>query len=158
MFRKKIDGSYYLNVKPYFDFKEYFTGELNSWGIVQNSKGKIINRFDLKMIGEWEGSRGRLQEDFTYYDGSTESRVWNILNDNGNLTATAYNIIGKATHTNFGNATRWQYVMEVLVSGRGYKLQFDDWMWLLNDNTVINRSYMSKFGIHLAEISIFIKK
>ena len=42
--------------------------------------------------------------------------------------------------------------------GSTYRLKFDDWMWLMNDGVLMNRSYMKKFGITVGEITIFMKK
>jgi len=47
----------------------------------------------------------------------------------------------------------------VPVDDKSYRLKFDDWMWAMDDgNVVINRSYLKKFGITVAEITIFMQK
>ena len=160
LFGSKINGMDYVNLEPKFDFKSYFNGELKAWGIVQNRQAKIINRFDMLMVGSWQDNKGQLKEQFDYYDNTPQAnKIWHIkLDDQGTMTATADDIIGKAHFKNFGNAVNWRYKMIVPVGKKQYNLDFDDWMWLMNDGTIINRSYMRKFGIQVGEITIFIQK
>jgi hypothetical protein len=38
-------------------------------------------------------------------------------------------------------------------------VQFDDWMYLMDDKVMLNKAEMSKFGIRLGEVTLsFIKK
>ena len=48
--------------------------------------------------------------------------------------------------------------MDIEVSGKTYKIHFDDWMWLMNDGILINRSYLKKFGFTVAELTLFMQK
>jgi hypothetical protein len=48
--------------------------------------------------------------------------------------------------------------MDVPVGDSKYRLRFDDWMWAMNDGVLMNRSYMKKFGITVAEVTIFMQK
>jgi Na+/melibiose symporter-like transporter len=149
----------YLDQKPSFDIKEYFNGNIKAWGIIQDRSGNIVSRFDIAMHGEWEGDRGTLKEDFTYYDGSTQQRIWRLKKVGENkFEGRADDIIGVADGGTFGNATRWNYVMDVPVGDSKYRIRFDDWMWLMNDGVLMNRSYMKKFGLTVAEITVFMKK
>ncbi len=149
----------YKDESPAFDFKEYFNGPLKAYGIVQGWRGNVVTRFDLDMVGSWDGDKGKLEEDFRYYNGKTQRRVWHInrISDK-EFTGTADDILTEATGAVNGNAVRWNYLMDLDVDGTTYRIKFDDWMWRMNDGVVINRSYMKKFGITVAEITIFIQK
>ena len=154
-----IDGKKYIDAKPTFDLKTYFTGPIKAWGIVQDRSGDVVTRFDITMNGSWEGNRGTLVEDFVYYDGTKQQRIWNIVDrGDGTYEGTASDIIGKAEGISFGNAGQWTYVMDLPVAGSTYRLRFDDWMWAMNDDVLMNRSYMKKFGLTVAEITIFMQK
>jgi len=37
-------------------------------------------------------------------------------------------------------------------------VQFDDWMYLMDDRTMINKAVMSKFGIRLGEVTLAFQK
>ncbi len=150
---------YYKGTTPQADIKEYFNGPIKAWGIVQDHKGRVTRRFDVEMVGKWDGDVGTLTEKFDYYDGKTQERIWTIrkLTD-GSYEGTASDIIDKATGKGEGNAVRWSYVMDLPVDDTTYRIRFDDWMWVMNDGVLINRSYLKKFGITVAELTIFMQK
>lgn len=150
---------YYQGTSPKADIKEYFNGPIKAWGIVQDWRGRVVRRFDIEMVGKWEGDTGTLTEHFEYYDGQKQDRVWTIkkLSD-GSYEGTASDIIDKATGAAEGNAVRWNYVMDLPVDDTTYRIRFDDWMWAMNDGVLINRSYLKKFGITVSELTIFMQK
>ena len=44
------------------------------------------------------------------------------------------------------------------VDGRVWNVDFDDWMYLIDDQVMLNRSLMSKFGFRLGEVSLAFRK
>ena len=38
------------------------------------------------------------------------------------------------------------------------RVSFDDYMWLLSDDRMLNKAYMSKFGVPLGEVTIIFEK
>jgi len=48
--------------------------------------------------------------------------------------------------------------MALPVNGKTYHVQFDDWMYLHDQQTMVNRASMSKFGFKLGEVTLFFKK
>lgn len=157
--RGSIDGQKYIAQKPEFDLREFFTGQVQAWGIIQNRRGDVIQQFDIDMVGTWTGDQGEVIEDFVYYDGKTQRRIWSIKDlGDGRYEGRADDIVGKADGQGFGNAAQWSYTIDLRVGGRSIHLTLDDWMWAMNDDVVMNRSYMKKFGITVAELTIFLKK
>lgn len=150
---------YYKGSSPKIDLREYFNGPIKAWGIIQDWRGRIVSRFDVNMIGTWQGDAGTLTEQFEYYDGKKQKRVWTIkkLQDDA-YEGTASDIIGKATGQTNGSAVRWNYVMDLPVDNTTYRIRFDDWMWMMNDGVLINRSYLKKFGVTVAELTLFMQK
>ena len=53
---------------------------------------------------------------------------------------------------------RWRYTLALPIEGRIWHVQFDDWMFLINDQVMINRATMSKFGIELGEVTLSFHK
>jgi hypothetical protein len=154
-----IKGSSYLADEPKLDLKQYFSGNIDAWGIVQDRSGNVIKRFDVKMLGVWKDNEGTLEEFFQYSDGTTQTRIWKIKQiGKDEYEGFADDILGKATGRAFGNAVNWSYSMDLPVDGTTYRIKFDDWMWLMKDGVLINRSYMKKFGVTVGEITIFMKK
>jgi len=150
---------HYKDSSPQLDLQEYFTGPIKAWGVVQDRKGHVTRRFDVTMVGTWEGDTGTLEEDFKYYDGEEQKRIWTIkrLGD-GKYEGTAGDILGKADGEVQGSAMRWAYQMDLPVGDKTYKITFDDWMFQMNDGILINRSYLKKFGITVAELTLFMQK
>jgi len=156
---KSRDLNYYNNTKPEFNLREYFTGNIKAWGIIQDWRGRVSTKFDVDMVGSWEGNTGTLEEDFTFYDGKKQQRTWKILqNKDGTYLGSAHDIIGNASGESSGSAMNWKYSMYITVDNSTYRVKFDDWMWQMNDGIVINRSYIKKFGITVAELTLFMKK
>lgn len=149
----------YTDTSPEMDIQAYFTGPIKAWGIVQDWRGRVVRRFDVTMVGSWEGDTGTLTEQFDYYDGEKQERVWTITKQaNGNYEGTASDILGKAVGSSKGSAARWSYMMDLPVEDTNYRIRFDDWMWAMHDGVLINRSYLKKFGFTVAELSIFMQK
>jgi hypothetical protein len=153
----KLD--YYKGTTPVVDIKEYFNGPIKAWGLVQDWRGRVVNQFDVDIVGEWDGDNGVLTEHFTYYNGEKKERIW-ILKKlaDGSYQGTAADILGEASGAVNGNAARWNYEMDLPVGDTTYRIRFDDWMWQMNDGVLINRSYLKKFGVTVSELTIFMQK
>jgi hypothetical protein len=150
---------HYKNSTPEFDLKEYFTGPIKAWGLVQDRKGHVKRRFDVTMTGSWEGDVGTLEEYFDYYDGETQKRIWTITKVGDNrYEGRAGDILDKADGEVVGSAMRWAYKMDLPVGDTSYKITFDDWMFQMNDGILINRSYLKKFGLTVGELTLFMQK
>ena len=149
----------YKDTKPTLDLKAYFTGPIKAWGLIQSQSGEVTRRFDVTMNGTWNGDVGTLEEHFQYYDGETQKRVWTItkIADNS-YQGTAGDILDKANGESNGSAMRWAYKMDLPVGDTTYRITFDDWMFLMNDGVLINRSYLKKFGVKVAELTLFMQK
>ena len=149
----------YKGSEPQLNLQEYFNGPIKAWGFVQDYSGKVTRRFDVELVGSWEGDIGTLEEKFRYYDGETDERVWTIkkISDN-KYEGSAGDIIGTADGETSGYAMRWAYVMNLPVGDKTYKITFDDWMFQMNDGVLINRSYLKKFGFTVGELTLFMQK
>ena len=143
----------YASEKPTLDLSQYFNGKLIAHGMFQDRSGQVVRRFVVDMEGTWNGNQGVLDERFTYSDGTTERRVWRLTkHENGRYTGTAADVLGEAQGQAAGNALNWRYTLLLPVDGRTWEIQFDDWMFLVDDQVMLNRAVMSKFGIRLGEV------
>jgi hypothetical protein len=150
----------YADQKPVLDLKTYFNGELVAHGVFSDRSGKVVRRFEVQMTGTWSGSQGTLDERFTYSDGKTERRVWKLTDEgNGRWSGRADDVVGVAEGRAAGNALNWRYTLRLPVDGSVYEMQFDDWMFLMDERVMLNKAVMSKFGIRLGEVTLaFYKK
>ena len=149
----------YLGQSPTLSLSQFFDGEIKAWGIVQNRSGHLVQRFAVDIIGTNDGSTLTLHETFSYMLGDgPDTRIWEITFEDGIYTGSADDIEGTASGRSCGNAFRWSYEMDLPVGDNKYRVQFDDWMWAMDENTLMNRSDIKKFGLVMAEVTIFMQK
>ncbi len=155
-----IDGESYKNVSPTFELETFFDGKVKAWGIVQDRSGDVVQRFIVDIDGYKEDGKLILDETFEYGVGDGPlKRVWTLTkNADGTYTGVAGDIAGPATGRSFGNAFSFAYEMDLEVDNTTYRVNFDDWFFAFNDDTMMNRSYIKKFGIVMAEVTIFMQK
>ncbi|GGF73861.1 DUF3833 domain-containing protein [Alteromonas lipolytica] len=155
-----IDGSKYQQTTPPLALERFFNGKVKAWGIVQNRSGDVVQRFTVDIDGRIEGSVLILDETFTYEVGEgPQQRTWRITPmGNGVYQGEAGDILGTAKGTSYGNAFNFQYEMDLPVDDTTYKVAFDDWFWAMGDGTLMNRSYVKKFGLVMAEVTIFMQQ
>lgn len=150
----------YRAEQPVLDLQSYLSGTLEAWGIFQGRSGEVKKRFHVVIDAKWEGDTGVLDEHFSWSDGTTSRRVWTLKRQpDGTYLGTADDVVGGAIGEIAGNALRWRYVLALPVDGKTYNVNFDDWMFLMDDKVMINRSYMSKWGFNLGEVTLtFVKR
>jgi len=150
------------------NLEEFFNGTVVAQGQFQDVFGKARRRFDVTVKGDWDGERLRLVEDFVYEDGSTEQRIWTLVKT-GPETAdqtwegTAPGVIGKATGREDGDRFNWRYTIDLPVpaadgTSETVRVTFDDWMWLMSKDRVLNRAYMQRFGLDIGDVIISFEK
>jgi Protein of unknown function (DUF3833) len=143
----------YAAQRPAFDFKSYFNGTVLAHGMVSDRSGKVLRRFVVTMRCDWVGDAGTLDEQFVYDDGERQTRVWRVRRlADGSLVGTADDVVGQASGMSSGSAFNWRYTLRLPVGGNVYEVQFDDWMHLIDERTVLNKAVMSKFGVRVGEV------
>nr|WP_295077448.1 DUF3833 domain-containing protein [uncultured Roseateles sp.] len=152
--------THYAQEKPRLELREYFNGTLDAYGIFTDRSGQVVKRFTVVMNCSWNGDQGVLDELFTYSDGSTQRRVWRLQRQaDGRYTGSADDVIGTAQGQQSGNAFQWAYTLALPVDGRVIEVQFDDWMYLMDQRVMLNKAAMSKWGVHLGEVTLsFVKR
>ena len=149
----------YAQERPLLELDRYFNGRVLAHGVFQKRNGAVARRFTVVMDCHWEGNQGVLDEAFTYSDGSTERRIWRLTKHaDGRYTGRADDVVGEAQGQTSGNAFRWNYTLRLPVDGKEYEVQFDDWMFLVDDRVLLNRATMSKFGVTLGEVLLSFTK
>ncbi|MCX7165667.1 MAG: DUF3833 domain-containing protein [Rhodocyclales bacterium] len=154
-----IDIEQYRAEKPRLDMRKYFSGTVDGWGMFQDRSGKVVKRFSVVIDARWEGNQGTLDERFTWSDGeqggNPARRAWTLTDlGDGRFVGRAGDVVGEAHGQASGNALRWRYVLALPVDGKVIHVDFDDWMFLVDDRVMFNRSVMSKFGFTLGEVTL----
>lgn len=149
----------YTNSQPEFDLKGYFTGPVTAYGIVQDYTGKLTRHFCVDIIGSWQGNQGQLDETFYFDDGEQQKRLWQLsLQEDGEVSGQAEDVVGQASGRAQGKAFRWQYQLTVPIDGSAYTFSLDDWLYRLDNKRLFNRTSMKKFGLQVGEITLFFDK
>ena len=153
-----VDVGQYAGEKPPLDLAQYFTGTVDGWGMFQDRSGTVVKRFTVRIDCTWKGNEGTLDEHFEYADGTTQNRVWKLVKDGNRYTGTAADVVGTAQGVAAGNALRWNYVLALPVDDKTWNMDMDDWMFLVDDRTLLNRTTMSKFGFRVGEVTLSFRK
>jgi hypothetical protein len=154
-----VEVEHYVGERPQLDLPGYFSRPVQAWGIFQNRSGKVIKRFTVDITSRREGERLILDERFLYSDGTRQQRIWNLVPaGEGRWRGRAADVIGEAQGEVAGNALRWRYRLNLEVDGTTWEVDFDDWMYLMDEDTLINRSSMSKLGVELGQVTLFFRR
>ena len=149
----------YAHEQPALDLATFFNGKVIAHGIFQNRSGQVVRRFTVDMQGTWQGDQGVLDERFTYSDGHQERRVWHLTRHaDGRYSGTASDVVDTAQGRIQGNTLQWAYTLKLPVDGQVYEVQFDDWMYLMDERVMLNRATMSKWGWRLGEVTLSFQK
>lgn len=149
----------YRAERPLLDLRRYFDGPVSAHGLVSDRAGRVLRRFQVAIVGRWQGDRGVLEEDFVYSDGERQRRVWHLQDHgDGRYTGRADDVVGEALGQARGNALNWRYTLALPVDGRTWHIDFDDWMFLLDEHVLMNRARMSKLGVTVGEVLLSFHK
>ena len=153
-----IDPQVYARETPALDLKQYFNGTLTGHGLFMDRAGQVQRRFVVTIRASWKGDVGTLDEDFVWSDGEKEKRIWTlrpVSGQPGRWTGTAADVKGEAAGVVAGNALNWTYTFMLKTKeGKRYDIDFDDWMFLIDDKVMLNRAVMTFWGFRVGEVLI----
>lgn len=153
-----MDINNYRDTTPKLDLQSYLNGDIKGYGIVQDRSGNVTRKFNFSGHAFWGKDRGVFDEKIIYSNGKAESREWIFTKiSESHYEATTPDVIGKADIKVSGNSMNWKYVMDVKVDNSTYRLDFDDWMFLVDKKHLINRNYFKKFGITVGELTLYME-
>ena len=149
----------YANERPQFDLAGFFSRPVEAWGMFQKRSGEVVKRFHVRVDSRRDGERLILDEHFVYSAGTRQQRTWTLVPDGaGRWRGTAGDVVGEAIGEVAGNALHWRYRLDLPVDGRNWVMDMDDWMYLMDENTLINRTRMSKLGLEVGQITLFFRR
>jgi hypothetical protein len=151
-----MDIKNFSDTKPVLDIRKFFNGVVNGCGIVYDFFGRPTLRFTMTLEGQWEGNKGTLVDTFNFTNGLKKERTWQVeVMDDHRYKATAPDVIGEATGEQYGNTAHQRYHL-ILPRKEGKSVDFhaDDWLYLIDERTIINRVKFKKFGITMSELHI----
>ena len=149
----------YRTTTPNLSLESFFEGDLVAYGIVLDRSGTMTRRFEVDLKASWKGNKGEIKEWFTFDDGEKTTRIWQLeALGNGKYTGTANDVVGTATGQTSGSALYWRYELLIPVDGTEYEITLDDWMYLVDENRLFNKTELTKFGFKVGEVILYIEK
>lgn len=148
----------YRDNNPKLDLQAFFQGSLSAHGIVQDISGQVVRSFTAELVASWRGNQGLLDEKFYFNDGEIQYRCWRLTKDGDNYVGTAADVEGQAKGKVVGNVLNWQYYLNVETDSGVRKLYLDDWLYQIDQTTLINKTDMSFYGIDVAALTLSITK
>ena len=138
---------------PALDLRRHLAGPILCEGVIYGPLGRVTSRFVADMRGEWRGNTGTLSEEFRYDSGRTQSRRWTLsIGNDGIIRAEAADVVGTGRGVQEGPAVRLDYRIRLPAEAGGHVLDVTDWMYLMDNGTIMNRSQFRKFGFKVAEL------
>lgn len=138
---------------PLFDPRTHLSGPMLCEGVIYGPTGRVVSRFVADMQGDWQGNTGRLVECFRYDSGTTQNREWRLrLGNDGRIHAEADDLVAPGSGHAEGSAVQMRYRIRLAPEAGGHVLDVTDWMYLMDNGTIMNRSQFTKFGIKVAEL------
>ncbi len=127
--------------------------------MVLDRSGNLLRRFEVDLVGTWKGDKGELAEWFSFDDGEKSTRIW-YLEKTGENSYQGYadDVIGIAKGQTSGSVLYWNYDLDIKVDGTLYTVNLDDWMFLMDENRLFNKTEMTKFGFRVGTIVLYIER
>ncbi len=142
-----------------FEVERYFTGRVKAWGVIEPRFGGATRQFTVEMQGRRDGEALLLDEQFVYSDGERQQRQWRIRRlADGSLEGEAADAVGKASGREDGSSFRMLYVLNVTAKGSTWQLDLDDRLFRIDEEMVLNRIRLSKWGIAVSDVIIAFRK
>ena len=140
---------------PDFDPVSFFSGTINSWGVLENRSGEPSDIVTTDGVGEPEGADGVhfLQHVHVGRDAPV-SRDWHMRRlGGGKFDATANDMVGTAHGEGSGRAFHWQWTLALHPSNPLTNVTMDQWWYLQGDGSMLNRTIITKLGVVVAEVT-----
>lgn len=149
----------YEGTTPAFDLREHLSGPILCEGVIYGPTGRVSSRFVAEMEGKWEGNKGTMTEVFHYDSGAVQHREWRLtLGNDGRIKAEADDLVGPGEGRQQGGAVVLNYRIRLPESAGGHVLDTTDWMYIVENGAIMNRSQFRKYGIKVAELVATMRK
>ena len=144
----------FANTAPAFDPLTFFTGHTTSWGVIENRDGGPSDIVTTDCVGSAEGPDGlRMVQHVTNAEGTTQ-REWHMRRlGGGKFEASANDMVGTATGESSGRVFHWTWTLATRPGNAWRDVQFEQWMYLMDDGAMVNRTQVTKLGIRLAQVT-----
>jgi hypothetical protein len=143
----------YEGAGPDFDIRKHLNGPILCEGVIYGPTGRVTSRFVADFDATWDGNVGTMTEHFRYDSGAEQAREWRLtIGNDGKIRAEAADLVGAGEGWQKGSGVKLRYRIKLPEDSGGHVLDTTDWMYLVENGAIINRSQFRKFGIKVAEL------
>lgn len=143
----------YASIGPAMDIRRHLNGRIACEGVIYGPTGRVTSRFVADFYAQWQGNKGVMREHFRYDSGATQDREWRLtLDETGTVLAQADDLVGTGNGHQVGPTLKLNYTIQLPQDAGGHALDVTDWMYLMENGTIMNRSQFRKYGIKVAEL------
>ncbi len=152
---KAMTPADFAGTQPDFDPVAFWTGHTRSWGVVENRGGAPTGPVMTDCVGVPEGADGlHMRQTLTQGDGTVTRRDWHLRRvAPGRYSATANDMVGTADGEAAGRVFHWRWVWAARPGNPLLNVTMSQWMYLMPDGTMMNRTVISKLGVTAAQVS-----
>ncbi|MBV1788167.1 DUF3833 domain-containing protein [Marinobacterium sp. D7] len=144
-----------MSFPVHFDLFEYFRGATRAYGLFETPFGRCRRQLLIDLSGRVEGDTLILDEAFVYDDGERQQRTWRIQRiSHSRYRGTAADLSKPALGNVVANRLHWRYQLNLPVGQRSVRVDFNDQMFLMADDVLINRARLSKWGIPIGSVTL----
>jgi len=140
---------------PAFDPIRFFTGHVRSWGVLEDRSGQPTSIVQTDCTGQTDGPDGlRMTQRLTVGQDAPVTREWRMRRVlPGRFEATANDMVGTAAGEASGRAFHWQWTLALSPGNALKNVTMEQWWYLLDDGSMLNRTTVSKLGYIAAEVT-----
>lgn len=147
-----IDG--FRATAPAIDPIRFFTGHVRSWGVLEDRSGQPTGIVTTDCVGEASSDELHMVQRLTIGQEAPTTRTWQMRRTGPNrYEATANDMVGMATGETSGRAFHWTWTLALSPGNSLKNVSMDQWWYLLDDGSILNRTTVRKLGVILIEVS-----
>jgi hypothetical protein len=150
---KPLPMQHFAGTTPEFDPIAFWSGHHRSWGVVENRAGGPTDTIATDCIGTPDSGGLHMVQTLTLGDGTVQHRDWHLRRNGAGYVATANDMVGEAHGQAAGRVFHWRFVIATRPGNPLFNVTFDQWMYLLDDGSMMNRTTVRKLDVILAEVS-----
>ncbi len=153
-----INPEQYKSNSPSLSFADYFEGKLCAWGTLKGRNKQVTRKFIANIDAFKDQSHVVLDEQFIFSDGEKQTRVWKFIENGDAISGTAGDVVGEATGKIFGDSLHLTYTLDIPQDEGSIEVEMDDWLHLVDRDTLMGTTKMTKWGFDVGQIDIVIQK
>ena len=144
----------FINSTPAFDPLKFWTGKTESWEVMENRNGAPTAIVITRTEGTADGADALHMVQHVIVDGKDTKRDWHMRRlSAGHFEATANDMIGTALGEASGRTFHWEWTLATRPGNDLFNVTMEQWMYLADNGTLMNRTIIRKFGQILTEVS-----